>query len=185
MLCRSGCVQDSRSCCLHDTGICKRHKHCTSRSDCKYNENHKPHLTFCSVTLLSVTAFPCFADNFTAIPLVGGGQVLVAWVANGSVAVLAWRAADNATANMVADSVQMTAATFLTGDLSNARVNNATADPFQQVLRGSSSTAGLEGVRLKPAYLFSLLSTSVCPHVCISNVKNSPLCQPSAQQLML
>ena len=81
--------------------------------------------------------------------------MLVAWVANGSVAVLSWRAPDNATDDVVADSVQMTAATFLTGDLSNARVNNATADPFQQALRGSHSTAGIEGVRLK---LVSLLS---------------------------
>ena len=103
-----------------------------------------------------LTAFLCFADNFTVIPLNGGGQVLVAWVANGSVAVLSWRARDNATDDMVADSVQMTAATFLTGDLSNAQVNNATADPFQQALRGSNSTAGLEGVRLKLVSLLSL-----------------------------
>ena len=85
------------------------------------------------------------------IPLSGGGQVLVTWVVNGSVAVLAWRAADNATETTVADSVEMTAASFLTGELSSARVNNATSDPFQRVLRGSNSTAGLQGVSRVPS----------------------------------
>lgn len=88
----------------------------------------------------------CVAANFTLIPLNGGGQVLVSWVANGSVAVLAWRAPANATDDAVSSSVDMTAASFLAGDLSNARVNNATMEPFQQALRGANSAAGLEGV---------------------------------------
>ena len=87
------------------------------------------------------------ADNYTVVPLSGGGQLLVAWVVNGSAAVLAWRAADNATEAMIADSVQMTAATFLAGDLANAQVNQATMDPFQQALQGSGSSEGIAGVR--------------------------------------
>lgn len=152
MACRSCCIQDSRSCSVHDVGICKRNKQYTSR----YHTPHRPSCLCIFTTNIVLTAFLWFADNFTVIPLNGGGQVLVAWVASGSVAVLSWRAPDNATDDMVADSVQMTAATFLTGDLSNARVNNATADPFQQALRGSNSTAGLEGVRLKLVSLLSL-----------------------------
>ena len=88
------------------------------------------------------------ADNYTVVPLSGGGQLLVTWVVNGSAAVLAWRAADNSTEAMVADSVQMTAATFLAGDLTSARVNQATMDPFQDALQGSGSRQGIAGVRL-------------------------------------
>ena len=80
------------------------------------------------------------ADDFLILPLNGGGQVLVAWVDNSTTAVLAWRAADNATADMAASSVDMSATSFLGNAFANATVNNATLNPFQQALQGSPDT---------------------------------------------
>ena len=80
------------------------------------------------------------ADDFLILPLSGGGQVLVAWVDNSTTAVLAWRAADNATAAMAASSVDMSATSFLGSAFANATVNNATLNPFQQALQGSPDT---------------------------------------------
>ena len=77
------------------------------------------------------------ADNYIVLPLVGGGQVLVAWVDNSTTAVLAWRAADSATADMTGTSLQMTVTGFLDSAFANASVNNATLNPFQQALQGS------------------------------------------------
>ena len=76
------------------------------------------------------------ADNYIMLPLKGGGQVLVASVDNSTTAVLAWRAADNATAAMTASSVSMSATPFLNSTFANATVNNATLDPFEQALQG-------------------------------------------------
>ena len=84
-----------------------------------------------------------FADDYMILPLSDGGQVLVAWVDNSTTAVLAWRAADNATESITSSSVQMAATSFLGGDFSNARVNNATLDPFQRALQGSNSSQNL------------------------------------------
>jgi len=81
------------------------------------------------------------ADDYMILPLSDGGQVLVAWVDNSTTAVLAWRAADNATEAMTGSSVQMAATSFLGNDFTNARVNNATLDPFQQALQGTSSSS--------------------------------------------
>ncbi len=75
------------------------------------------------------------------LPLNGGGQVLVAWINNSTTAVLAWRAADNATAAMTASSVQMSATSFLSSTFANATVNNATLDPFQQALQDPSNSS--------------------------------------------
>lgn len=75
------------------------------------------------------------------LPLSDGGQVLVAWVDNSTTAVLAWRAADNATEAMTSSSVQMAATSFLGNDFSNAKVNNATLDPFQQALQGTANSS--------------------------------------------
>lgn len=71
------------------------------------------------------------------LPMSGGGQVLVAWVDNSTTAVLAWRAADNATEAMAASSVEMSATSFLGSVFANATVNNAMLNPFQQALQGS------------------------------------------------
>ena len=81
--------------------------------------------------LLSVT------DDFMILPLNGGGQVLVAWVDNSTTAVLAWRAADNATEEVAASTVEMSATSFLGSVFANATVNNAMLNPFQQALQGS------------------------------------------------
>ena len=80
------------------------------------------------------------ADDFLILPLSGGGQVLVAWVDNSTTAVLAWRAADNATAAMAASSVNMSATSFLGSAFANGSVNNAALNPFQQALQGSPDT---------------------------------------------
>ena len=77
------------------------------------------------------------ADNYLVLPLTGGGQVLVAWIDNSTTAVLAWRGADNATADMTSSSLQMTTTGFLDNAFANASVNNATLNPFQQALQGS------------------------------------------------
>ena len=82
-----------------------------------------------------------FADDYMILPLSDRGQVLVAWVDNSTTAVLAWRAADNATEAMTSSSVQMAATSFLGNDFSNARVNNATLDPFQQALQGTANSS--------------------------------------------
>ncbi|KAL3157193.1 hypothetical protein ABBQ38_001432 [Trebouxia sp. C0009 RCD-2024] len=79
-------------------------------------------------------------DDFLLLPLSGGGQVLVAWVDNSTTAVLAWRAADNATAAMTGSSVEMSATNFLGSVFANASVNNATLNPFQQALQGAPDT---------------------------------------------
>lgn len=81
------------------------------------------------------------ADDYMILPLSDGGQVLVAWVDNSTTAVLAWRAADNATEAMTSSSVQMAATSFLGNDFANARVNNATLDPFQQALQGTANSS--------------------------------------------
>ena len=80
------------------------------------------------------------ADNYLVIPLIGGGQVLVAWINNSTTAVLAWRAADNVTADMTGSSLQMTTTGFLDNAFANATVNNATLNPFQQALQGSPNS---------------------------------------------
>lgn len=80
-------------------------------------------------------------DDYMILPLSDRGQVLVAWVDNSTTAVLAWRAADNATEAMTSSSVQMAATSFLGNDFSNARVNNATLDPFQQALQGTANSS--------------------------------------------
>lgn len=126
------------------------------------NSCHMCHLQSPQVIHAASDSSQCSAANFTVIPLNGGGQVLVAWVANGSVAVLAWRAADNATEDAAAASVEMTAASFLVGALSNAQVNNATMEPFQQALRGSNSSAGIQGVSYR-LYLIKITCTLPLP----------------------
>ena len=82
-----------------------------------------------------------FADDYMILPPSDGGQVLVAWVDNSTTAVLAWRAADNATEAMTSSSVQTAATSFLGNDFANARVNNATLDPFQQALQGTANSS--------------------------------------------
>ena len=81
------------------------------------------------------------ADDYMILPLSDGGQVLVAWVYNSTTAVLAWRAAENATEAMTSSSVQTAATSFLGNDFSNSRVNNATLHPFQQALQGASNNS--------------------------------------------
>nr|QOL01215.1 putative extracellular protein TR9_023 [Trebouxia lynnae] len=76
-------------------------------------------------------------DDFMILPLNGGGQVLVAWVDNSTTAVLAWRAADNATEEVAASTVEMSATSFLGSVFASATVNNAMLNPFQQALQGS------------------------------------------------
>lgn len=66
--------------------------------------------------------------------------MLVAWVDNSTRAVLAWRAADNATAAMTASSVNMSATNFLGTVFANASVNSAVLNPFQQALQGAPDT---------------------------------------------
>ena len=81
------------------------------------------------------------------LPLNGGGQVMVAWVDNSTTAILAWRAADNATEAMTASNVEMSATSFLGSVFANASVNSAALNPFQQALQGSpGSTEDLASV---------------------------------------
>jgi len=87
------------------------------------------------------SARAAFADDYMILPLIDGGQVLVAWVDNSTTAVLAWRAADNATEAMTSSSVQMAATSFLGNDFANATVNNATLDPFEQALQGTANSS--------------------------------------------